>query len=269
MKTSEQSSAIRLFQITDTHCFADDGTRLTWTDLPVYPNRSLRAVLDHLQSQAKGHAAIVLTGDLAQEETAETYQRISELLSVFPLPCYALPGNHDAPQLMNGNLGGTIQTLKNVQLGVWHLFLLDSHKPGQPYGQLTGADIDFLKVRLSQVSKTEFVALFVHHHPIDIESKWMDEMGLRERDAFWKTLEPFPQVRAVFHGHAHQEFEGYHEYESGRKVMVYGTPATCIQVKPRTKALEFDHARPGWREIVLRPDGKVETQVNYLTSVTS
>ena len=261
----KNGNPIRLFQVSDSHCYANDDTRLSWTDEPVYPNLSLQAVLNHIMDKAADHAALVLTGDLAQEETAETYRRIGQMLSKFPLPAYVLPGNHDAPGLMNANLGLSAQLQKYVDLGVWHLLFLDSHVPGQAYGSLSETELDQIKYQLSRIPRDHFATLFIHHHPIDIGSEWLDAMGLRQRVSFWNLIESFPQVQAVFHGHVHQEFSGVHEYGDGRRVMVYGTPATCIQVKPGTKALEFDHVFPAWRDIILHPDGKMETQVNYLS----
>ncbi|MFN3785425.1 MAG: metallophosphoesterase, partial [Thiothrix sp.] len=69
---------------------------------------------------------------------------------------------------------------------------------------------------------------------------------------------------AVFNGHIHQEFSGQYQYSDGRAVAVYGTPATCVQMKALRKTIEFDHNMPAWREVVLLTDGTVQTQVHYL-----
>ena len=84
--------AVRLFQVTDSHCYASDDSRLTWTDMPIYPNLSLKVILAHLDARSDGYQALMLTGDLAQEETPETYQRVNAMLNQFPLPVYAIPG---------------------------------------------------------------------------------------------------------------------------------------------------------------------------------
>ena len=77
--------AVRLFQVTDSHCYASDDTRLTWTDMPIYPNLSLKAMLAHLGMCADGYSALMLTGDLAQEEIPETYQRVNAMLNTIPV----------------------------------------------------------------------------------------------------------------------------------------------------------------------------------------
>lgn len=255
---------VRLFQISDSHCYADDEARLTWTDMPIYPNRSLQAMLSHLQARIEGYSALLLTGDLAQEETTETYQCVNALLNTFPLPVYTLPGNHDIPALMRANLDGNVQMPEEVVIDSWHLLLLDTHEDGKPGGSLSEAQFSRFEALLGNIPEDHFVVIFMHHHPVPINSEWMDVMGLRQKQYFWNLVEHFPQVKVVFNGHIHQEFSGQYAYADGRTVAVYGTPATCVQMKPRKQNIEFDHTLPAWRDIALLPDGSVETTVHYL-----
>lgn len=256
--------AVRLFQVTDSHCYASDDSRLTWTDMPIYPNLSLKAMLAHLGVRSDGYQALMLTGDLAQEEIPETYQRVNAMLNQFPLPVYAIPGNHDIPQMIQENLNGNVQLADHVVLGNWHLLLLDTHSDGNPDGRLSDAQFERFESQLASIPDDHFVAVFMHHHPVPINSEWMDVMGLQQKTYFWQLVEHFPQVKVVFNGHIHQEFNGQHVYATGRSVAVHGTPATCVQMKPVRKNIEFDHTLPAWRDIALLPDGRVETTVHYL-----
>ncbi len=265
MKTTPD--AVRLFQVTDSHCYASDDTRLTWTDMPIYPNLSLRAMLAHLSAQADGYSALMLTGDLAQEEIPATYQRVNAMLNTFPLPVYTIPGNHDIPQMMQENLSGNVTMPDQVVLGKWHLLLLDTHSDGKPDGRLTDEQFGRFENLLVSIPEDHFVAVFMHHHPVPIDSEWMDVMGLQQKTYFWQLVEHFPQVKVVFNGHIHQEFNGEHQYADGRTVAVHGTPATCVQMKPIRKNIEFDHTLPAWRDIALLPDGSVKTTVHYLPFV--
>lgn len=262
MKTT--SDAVRLFQVSDSHCYASDDARLTWTDMPIYPNRSLQSLLTHLAGLGDGYSALLLTGDLAQEEIPATYQRVNAMLNAFPLPVYTIPGNHDIPSMMRDNLDGNVQMPDEVVLGQWHLLFLDTHADGKPDGRLTDEQFERFQTLLAAIPEDHFAAVFMHHHPVPIDSEWMDVMGLRQKDYFWNLVEHFPQVKVVFNGHIHQEFSGYHDYADGRRVWVYGTPATCVQMKPVRKNIEFDHNLPAWRDIALLADGSVETQVHYL-----
>lgn len=258
------ANAVRLFQISDTHCYASDDARLTWTDMPIYPNQSLRAVLAHLTPKADGYQAMILTGDLAQEEIPATYQRVNDILNTFPLPVYTLPGNHDIPEDMQAYLNGKVSIPDEIVLEKWHLLFLDTHAQGMPDGHLTEAQFLKFSELLEAIPEDHFAVVFMHHHPVPIESEWMDVMGLQQKAYFWRLVELFPQVKAVFNGHIHQEFSGKHTYIDGREVPVYGTPATCVQLKPLRQNIEFDHNLPAWRNIVLYEDGRVETKVQYL-----
>lgn len=267
MTMNKRADIVRLFQVTDSHCYESDDARLTWTDMPIYPNLSLKAMLAHLTGRVENYSALMLTGDLAQEETPATYQRVNTLLNAFPLPVYALPGNHDIPQMMKENLSGNVQMPEQVTLGRWHLLLLDTHANDKPDGYLTDEQFEQFEKRLVSIPEDDFVAVFMHHHPVPISSEWMDVMGLQQKTYFWQLIEHFPQVKVVFNGHIHQEFNGQHQYLDGRTVAVHGTPATCIQMKPVRKDIEFDHTCPAWRDIALLPDGSVQTQVHYLPFV--
>ncbi|CAA6817278.1 MAG: Unknown protein [uncultured Thiotrichaceae bacterium] len=51
---------------------------------------------------------------------------------------------------------------------------------------------------------------------------------------------------------------------SEKNIRVLGTPATCVQAKHNNEQMQLDDTRPAWRELVLQPDGSIETAVNYL-----
>ena len=265
MSDANAKSAVRVWQLSDSHCYPNDGMRLEWSEADIYPNQSLRAVLTHLQTQAAEYSALFFTGDLAQEETAATYQRINALVADFPLPIYAVAGNHDVPALMQANLTAPVVLQDYVNWGVWHAILLDTSAPNKPDGHLSAAQLLRLEALLTDIPAQHFVVIFMHHHPVLINSAWMDVMGLQQREQFWGVIAQFPQVKAVFNGHIHQAFSGEHVFPTGRKVAVFGTPATSIQLKPVNPVFQFDHTRPAWREISLNPDGSITTQVEYLT----
>ncbi len=257
--------AVRLLQVSDCHCFAHDTTRLPWTDeMVIYPNLALQAVLNYTKAHEPAYQAIVVTGDLAQEEIPPTYQRVSDILNTAGLPTYAMPGNHDLPEMMRENIGGLVEMLDSATLGQWHLLFLDTYTEGQPGGSLTPEQMERFESALAALPEQAYAVVFMHHHPVAIDSEWMDVQGLYQQSYFWQLVEHFPQVKAVFHGHIHQAFEGQYTYADGRVVTVHGTPATCVQMKPVRKNIEFDHNLPAWREIVLQADGQVSSTVHYL-----
>lgn len=264
-----ETTPLRIWQISDTHCYADDASRLIWSPLPVYPNQALSRVLDHLRQQEPCQA-LVISGDLAQEEIAATYQRINTLLADFPAPVHVLPGNHDQPTLMHAELtNDLIKVLKPVACQNWHCLLLDSSRPLHGEGYLTTEKLAELKQALQQLAPDHHALIFLHHHPLSIASPWMDKMGLQQPEQFWEIVTAFPQVKAVAFGHIHDEFMGQVTNQRGDSIAVYGTPATCVQLTHHNERLGFKHANPGWREFLLYPDGRVETSVQYLQDSTT
>ncbi|MEZ5479970.1 MAG: metallophosphoesterase [Thiolinea sp.] len=258
---------VRLLQISDTHCYADHDARLEWSDLPVQPNRSLQRLLAHLAERAGDFAALIISGDLVQEETAASYRRVRELLQGFPLPIYTLPGNHDIPELMRSELADDhagIYFTPQACFERWHCLLLDTSLPQHADGHLSTRQLTQFQNQLEQLKNDDQVLIIMHHHPLPIGSPWMDSMGLQQAEAFWKLAAGFPQVRALSFGHIHHEFVGHYRKSEGSDIAVYGTPATCVQLKHVGDQLEFDHTRPAWREFSLYADGRVETSVHYL-----
>ncbi|MBU0654157.1 MAG: phosphodiesterase [Gammaproteobacteria bacterium] len=260
----QTQTPVRLFQITDSHCYPDDDRLLEWVKVPVHPNRSLQAVLAALEAQrSPAHAAVVFSGDLVQEEIAASYQRLNQILNTFPLPIHTIPGNHDIPELMQANLSGNVHFCQPVQLDGWQAILLDSSELDKEEGYLTAQQLDELRQQLAAYPDKHAI-VFMHHHPVPVNSPWMDPMRLQQPEAFWAVVADFPQVKAVFCGHLHQEFIGNYSFGE-RSVPVYATPATCLQLKLPTPTYELDHTRPAWRDIALYPDGTLETRVHYLT----
>ncbi|HPE62060.1 MAG: metallophosphoesterase [Thiothrix sp.] len=257
---------VRLLQISDLHCFAGDDSALLWSDLPVQPNRQLSRLLTHLQQLPDRHDALIISGDLAQEETAATYERLGQLLEGLGLPIYVLPGNHDVPSLMRvhlTNADGQPHYQSTVRIGDWQLLFLDTSKPGHPDGHLEPEKLALLEQQLSAAQQTPTL-IFMHHHPVPINSPWMDHMGLQQAERFWQLLAQHPQVRGIGFGHIHNAFETHIETAAGHSVQVCGTPATCIQLGHETEKMTALHTRPGWREWILSQTGTISSQVNYL-----
>src|SRR5262249_15132237 len=78
------SGKFLLAQISDTHVRADDGG-------------AAAAQLKRALAQAKdyGAQAILLTGDLVNDEKPEEYAVLAEAIEHPPAPLYLMPGNHD------------------------------------------------------------------------------------------------------------------------------------------------------------------------------
>ena len=77
-------SPLLVAQITDTHLFAEVDR--TWKGLSTA--HTLQKVLDRLQQIQPPPDLLLLTGDLSQDETPESYQRLVSLIAPLGIPAY-------------------------------------------------------------------------------------------------------------------------------------------------------------------------------------
>jgi 3',5'-cyclic-AMP phosphodiesterase len=248
---ASMSAELRLLQITDPHLFgsADGALRGMST------RRSLEEVLRQVRTQLGNVDAILLTGDLVNDDPAG-YAAIRELFGALGKPVWCLPGNHDDAALMRGALGeAPFSVGGHHDLGAWRVVMLDSSVPAQAHGELSGAELARLDAALSGAGGRQ-VLVGLHHHPVPMGSRWIDAVALKNPEAFFALTDRHPNVRAIVWGHIHQS------HDSRRKgVRLLGTPSTCVQFLPQSDLFAVDAAAPGYRRLTLRADGTIDTEV--------
>lgn len=236
--------AVRIAQLTDLHLTAREVGRVWGSDVWRNLDRALACVERELAPVDR----LVLTGDLANNGSAEAYARLADRLAPFGARVRLLPGNHDhrerlraafpaqweatAPRLVFADAVGDVRLLG-----------LDSLCQGRTRGQLDDWQLAWLRAQLAADARPYVV--FVHHPPVRVRTWWLDKDLLRERDALRAALAPRPP-RAIFAGHVHHEFVG--EFAG---VPVTTTPAVAYQYGVRTW-LPLPRSRaPGLRVIEL------------------
>ena len=93
------TDTVQLVQLTDLHLLADPDGRLKG----VATLASLRATLRAAAADLAGADAIVLSGDLVQDQPA-AYAHLPPLLTPLGLPVLCIPGNHDLPSALATSL---------------------------------------------------------------------------------------------------------------------------------------------------------------------
>lgn len=240
----------RVLQITDCHLMKE--RHALYRDQPVFEN--LQAVIANAAQQHPD--ALLLTGDLAQQESIETYQQFTELLQAWPSAIYWLPGNHDDPELMAQAFTSNIFAAeKSFLLGKWQIILLSSKLPYDTGdGAVSEAQLEFLQQQLASATD-KFVLIALHHHVLPVNGM-MDNYPLKNSEQLLKIINNYSNVKVVLSGHVHQEFS---EIKSGIQFLT--TPSTSYQIKPSTEKLVIDNLQPGYRIIDLFDDGKAVTTV--------
>jgi Icc protein len=243
----------RLVQVTDCHLLADPAGTLLGIPTLV----SFRMVVEEIFERLAPIEALVLTGDLSQDGSLESYLLLRDVIGDYPVPAFCLPGNHDRIEPMREVLNeGRNSCGPLATVGDWRLILLDSRVPGHDHGELGE---DQFRVLDGALNERAGALVFVHHPPVALGCPWLDAMGLRNGPRLLETLSAFDRCRAVAFGHAHQEFDS-----KRGALRLCGTPATCFQFKPCTTRFELDPATPGCRVFDLFDDGGIETFVHRL-----
>ncbi|MCC7410716.1 MAG: metallophosphoesterase [Gammaproteobacteria bacterium] len=247
------AAPLRLLQLTDSHIYSDPAGEL----LGIRTLATFEQVLAHARhSPVWPPHAVILSGDLVNDETCEAYSLLRVRLEGLCCPVYCLPGNHDDPRLMRHVLPGrNVFIAGEVRLGSWLLILLDSRVPGSPAGLLAAGELERLDTALA-AHTAGHAFIFVHHHPLPVGSAWMDAMGLRNAGALFAVLQRYPQVRGIAAGHVHQA-----SAHSRGGLAVFTTPSTCVQFLPGADRFLRDDRSPGYRWFELRRDGGVDTGV--------
>lgn len=247
-----QSFPLLVAQITDIHLFADTNSEL----LGLPSAKSFQAVLERLQQLSPQPDLLLLTGDLSQDGTAESYQHIADLLSPLMIPTYWLPGNHDQPLVMQQVLNqASISSQKSFKVGGWQFILLNSHVTECVHGRLDTETLSWLNLQLQYNCELPTLIAF-HHPPFLVHSDWLDSSGLQNPEELFAVLDCHPQVKLAIFGHIHQEFD---RWRGG--VRYLSSPSTSIQFEPESAQFALDQIEPGFRLLMLHVDGSFETRV--------
>ncbi|TEW52082.1 3',5'-cyclic-AMP phosphodiesterase [Psychromonas algicola] len=246
---------LKLLQITDTHLFADREKNL----LGIKTVASYDAVVKHAEKYSGKCAAILSTGDLSQDHSAQSYLHFSERIKSLNMPCYWLPGNHDMQSVMLPSLlsEGLAQT-KQIVSDHWQVILLDSQLEGVPHGHLSDDQLVFLEEKLQEFPD-KYTLVAVHHHILPVGAAWLDQHILKNNAQFIALISQFKNVKAVLSGHVHQAFD-----VTKQGVRYLTSPSTCVQFKPRNNDFAVDNKEPGYRYLVLKQSGEIETQVERI-----
>jgi 3',5'-cyclic-AMP phosphodiesterase len=194
---------------------------------------------------------VVISGDLADTPADEEYQHLRQLLEPLKLPFAAIPGNHDAREMMRAAFpdgpyafsSGSLN--QKVAIAELDLLLLDSSVPGQPHGELDEATLQWLEVVLGQ-SISRPALLFLHHPPFATGIWHMDRQNLFNADGLAAIVRRHQRVQLVATGHVHR----------ATLTMFAGRPCTICPAPNHAVDLDLGHLR--------EPSFKVEPPAFHL-----
>ena len=246
-----RGDSLRLVQFTDMHLYGDPDGRLR--GVPTLP--SFRAAVAHAERRFPARDAILLTGDLVQDDSGG-YRHVHEVLARSGVPVLCLAGNHDVPSAMSQALAQPpFQVGGSRDLGRWTIVLLDSWVENSAGGRLGEAQLEAVDAALG-ARPDRHVLICLHHQPIAMQSRWLDAVGLADMAQLGAVIERHPNVRGVLWGHVHQALD---TFAGGIRFM--STPSTCMQFVPLLDDFGIDPRPPAYRILELGSDGSISTEV--------
>jgi Icc protein len=247
-------SVLRLTHFTDPHLYGSETESLR--GIATLP--ALTATLAHAQTRDWPPDAVLVTGDIVQDDPTG-YAHFRRLFGALGMPVLCLPGNHDEPEAMRRELSRAPFVVGGcVDLGLWRIVLLDSCIPGSASGRLSEHSLAAVDEALATAGNRHCL-VSLHHHPVAMESRWLDRVGLENADEFLQTVDRHRNVRAIVWGHVHQSYEGLR-----KGVRLLATPSTCAQFLPHAAEFAVDRLPPAYRTLELRADGSLLTEVVWV-----
>jgi len=200
------------------------------------PYYSFREILNLIHKKIPELSLIVITGDISEDVTLSSYEIADSLLNEFKNTCYWITGNHDDFSILPSKIKN--KYIKNEwELGAWKFIALDTTIKGEDYGLLSNLELQKLNSFLS-TNKEHPVIICMHHPPIDVDSVFIDSIGLINKKCFWNELANYSNVKAVLSGHVHQQITANVE-----GILVSCAPSTFVQWLPKSKEFVFDEDR--------------------------
>jgi len=245
---------MEILQITDPHLYGNAGGNLRGVET----DSSLRRVLEAAFDRDAAYSAILVTGDLVQDDPSG-YLRFKSLLGGLQTPVLCIPGNHDVPDAMRRSLQDQppFQYCGSRTIGAWQFIMLDSFDAGHVGGRLSFEELTRLDDALA--TSREHALVCLHHHPVEIGSRWLDGIGLANTEDLWRVIDAHAHVRGVLWGHVHQTFDGMRN-----GVRLLGTPSTCAQFLPNSDRYAIDSNPPAFRRLDLREDGSIHSEIRWV-----
>ncbi|PLP60834.1 phosphodiesterase [Mesorhizobium loti] len=199
---------IKIIQITDIH-LVPPGTELRRLD----PERRFRDCLEQIEGEHGDAMALVVSGDLTDNGDRPSYELLRDIIADYRLPpVYLTLGNHDRretfshvfPSAMDTSTG-SVQA--QIDLGSQQGIVLDTWMEGKHAGALCRQRLDWLAERLQLDPRPAL--LFMHHAPLRVALKRIDQIPLLSDNELWETLAPFRErIRHLFFGHMHRNVSG-------------------------------------------------------------
>jgi 3',5'-cyclic AMP phosphodiesterase CpdA len=202
----------RLLHLSDLHVVAPGTLASGILDTTDLLGAAIDTILGRLDAIGPIDAVLV-TGDISDDGTAESYATaLSDLLRL-GLPLLVIPGNHDHRETFRKAFAevshlpqkGPLNWVADV--GDARIVGLDTLIQGQGSGRLDLETLEFLSSALEGASGRS-VVVALHHPPIKTGIRFMDAIGLANPEELERIASRFGGHLRFLAGHVHGVFHG-------------------------------------------------------------
>ena len=250
-----QGATLKFVHITDTHLL--DQPLDTLHDL------NTKSTLEDALSDTRMHYPdidfFLFTGDISQTGSDNSYTIFASVIQKYDVPVYCVPGNHDVPKSLRRIIPSCPdEAISVIRSGGFSLILLNSWVEDKHQGWITPYCLSQLDEQLQKNEERLIIAL--HHPPVSINSKWLDDLGLENQAEFLQIIYNYPKDVLLLYGHVHQVID-----QQLGNARLLATPSTCHQYRARSEKMQrSEGSPPSYRFVELSASGNIKTKVHTI-----
>jgi 3',5'-cyclic AMP phosphodiesterase CpdA len=202
----------RLLQLSDLHVVAPGALASRVLDTPALLRRAIDVLRTRLDAIGPIDAVLV-TGDVSDDGSAESYVIARAEIDRLGLPILVVPGNHDRREGLRAAFrelpdipgAGLIDWV--VDLGETRIVGLDTLVEGQGGGRLRAESLDLLSQAIDGAGDRA-VVVALHHPPLRTGIRFMDAIGLENLADLAEVVSRRAGPIHFVAGHVHGVFQG-------------------------------------------------------------
>jgi Icc protein len=162
---------------------------------------------------------IFLLGDLSQDGSISSYEKLKNDLAQFKCEIYYIPGNHDNLDNITTLSSNQIKRNNYVDILNHRFIFLNSYLHGSDAGYLSSDELSKINIYYNPDLNNH---LIVHHHFIPLGGI-IDQYIMTNANELLQILDKFNFI-TVFTGHVHNDAMRYY-----RNTQILHCPSTCMQ----------------------------------------
>ena len=195
---------MKIIQISD--CHINNNNSLVYG---VNSKKRLYDVVNNILFSKIEFDFILLTGDISDDGSIESYAYVKNILSKLNKKIYYINGNHD----LKSNL---ILTFSDNQMFIhldeilfknWVFIGLDSCIEGKDFGNLSDSELKKAEIAIDKAKKlNKNCAIITHHHPLYVGTPLIDDCPIINGYDLVNLIEKNNHIKLLITGHVHNRY---------------------------------------------------------------